>query len=56
MIEQDAIVIYKEHSPTYIGSCGIVEGEVKDQPDHVWVRWVGEFTSTKEPVKKLIAI
>ena len=56
MIEQDTIVMYKEHSSTFFGSCGIVEGEVEDQPDHVWVRWVGDSTSTKEPIQNLVTV
>jgi hypothetical protein len=53
MIEQGAIVMYKQDSRKFYGSCGIVEGMVADQPDFVWVRWVGETASEKESVQNL---
>lgn len=56
MIEQDAIVTYKSDSRKFYGSCGIVEGMVTDQPDYVWVLWVGETTSRKEFIKNLEAV
>lgn len=56
MIEQNAIVIYKHDDKKFYGSCGIVEGTVTDQPDYVWVRWVGETTSQIESVQNLETI
>lgn len=56
MIEQNAIVTYKDDSSKCFGSCGIVEGMVSDQPDYVWVRWVGETTSQKESILNLETI
>lgn len=56
MIEQNAIVTYKDDSRKFYGSCGIVEGMVTDQPDYVWVRWVGETTSKKESIQNLEAV
>jgi hypothetical protein len=56
MIEKNAIVMYKDDSSKCFGSCGIVEGIVSDQPDYVWVRWVGETTSQKESIQNLETI
>ena len=56
MIEQNAIVMYKDDSSKCFGSCGIVERTVSDQPDYVWVRWVGETTSQKESIQNLVTI
>ena len=53
MIEQNAIVTYKEYSRKSYGSCGIVESVITDQPGYVWVRWVGEITSRKEFIENL---
>ena len=53
MIEQNAMVIYKEHSRKLYGNCGIVEAMVTDQPDYVLVRWLGETSSRKEHIENL---
>lgn len=47
------MVTYKEFSRKLAGLCGIVEGIVRDQPDYVWVRWVGETSTKKENISEL---
>jgi hypothetical protein len=56
MIDQGAIVIYNEPSQKLDGQCGIVEGVDMEQPDYVWVRWVGETANRKELVRNLEVI
>lgn len=53
MLNQGAIVTYKEFSLRLDGHCGIVEGEVNDQPNYVWVRWVGDTQQRKEYIPDL---
>ena len=53
MFDQGAIVTYKDFGLKLAGFCGIVEGPVKEQPDYVWVRWVGEGTQKKESIAEL---
>ncbi len=53
MFDQGAIVTYKDFGMKLAGYCGIVEGIVKEQPDHVWVRWVGESAQKKESMAEL---
>ena len=56
MIELDAIVTYRDLRLEITGRCGVVEGRVEDQPDYVWVRWVGDTSKCKEYVPDLKAI
>lgn len=56
MMDQGEIVTYKEFSRKLAGVCGIVEGLVSDQPDYVWVRWVGETSRSKESISELEVI
>jgi hypothetical protein len=53
MLDQGAIVTYKEFSLKLAGYCGIVEGVVNEQPNYVWVRWVGESSHKKESISEL---
>lgn len=53
MLDQGEMVTYKEFSRKLAGLCGIVEGIVRDQPDYVWVRWVGETSTKKENISEL---
>lgn len=53
MIERDAIVTYKDLRMQIAGRCGVVEELVEDQPDYVWVRWVGDLNKCKEYVHDL---
>ena len=53
MLDQGEMVTYKEFSRKLAGLCGIVEGIVSDQPDYVWVRWVGETSIKKENISEL---
>jgi hypothetical protein len=53
MLNQGEMVTYKEFSRKLAGLCGIVEGIVRDQPDYVWVRWVGETSTKKENISEL---
>ncbi len=53
MLNQGAIVTYKEFSLRLDGYCGIVEGTVNDQPNYVWVRWVGDTQKRKEYIPDL---
>ena len=56
MFDQGAIVTYKEFSLKLAGYCGIIEGIVQEQPDFVWVRWVGESSHRKESIAELEVI
>ncbi len=56
MIERDAIVTYRDLKLEIAGRCGVVEGRVEDQPDYVWVRWVGDTSKCKEYIPDLKAI
>ena len=56
MLDQGEIVTYKEFSRKLACQCGIVEGNVHDQPDYVWVRWVGEICIKKENISELEVI
>ena len=56
MIERDAIVTYRDLKLEITGRCGVVEGRVEDQPDYVWVRWVGDTSKCKEYIPDLKAI
>ena len=56
MLAQGEMVTYKEFSRKQAGLCGIVEGLVNDQPEYVWVRWVGETTRKKENISELEVI
>lgn len=53
MMDQGAIVTYREFSRKVAGSCGIVEGVVQDKPNHVLVRWVGNPYQCEESVSDL---
>ena len=53
MIERDAIVTYRDIRFEMAGHCGVVEGSVDDQPDYVWVRWIGDISRCKEYVPDL---
>jgi hypothetical protein len=53
MLNQGEMVTYKEFSRKLSGLCGIVEGSVSDQPEFVWVRWVGETSNKKEHAEEL---
>jgi hypothetical protein len=53
MMEQGAIVTYREFRRKIAGSCGIVEGVVQDKPNHVIVRWVGSPSQCEESVADL---
>ena len=56
MVDLGEIVTYKEFSRKLAGLCGIVEGQVSDQPEYVWVRWVGETSNKKENISELEVI
>jgi hypothetical protein len=56
MLKQGSIVTYREFSLKLAGYCGVVEGTVNEQPNYVWVRWVGETSQKKEPVSELEVI
>ena len=56
MIERDAIVTYRDLKLEIAGRCGVVEGLVEDQPNYVWVRWVGDTSRCKEYIPDLKAI
>lgn len=56
MIYQGAIVIYNEPTQKLDGQCGIVESVDREQPDYVWVRWVGETANRKELIRDLEVI
>jgi hypothetical protein len=53
MMNQGAIVTYREFSRKVAGYCGIVEGVVQDRPNHVLVRWVGNTSQSEESVADL---
>ncbi|MBI5552618.1 MAG: hypothetical protein HY911_14015 [Desulfobacterales bacterium] len=53
MMNQGAIVTYREFSRKVAGYCGIVEGVVQDKPNHVLVRWVGNTSESEESVSDL---
>ena len=53
MMNQGAIVTYREFSRKVAGYCGIVEGVVQDKPNHVLVRWVGNTSESEESVADL---
>jgi hypothetical protein len=56
MIEQDTIVTYRDLKLEITGRCGVVEGLVEDQPDYVWVRWIGDTSRCKEYIPDLKVI
>lgn len=56
MIERDTIVTYRDIRLEMAGHCGVVEGVVDDQPDYVWVRWIGDLAKCKEYVADLKVI
>ena len=53
MMDQGAIVTYRDFSRKLAGCCGIVEGVVQDKPDRVLVRWVGNPNQCEESVSDL---
>lgn len=53
MMDQGAIVTYREFSRKLAGYCGIVEGVVQDNPDRVLVRWVGNLCQCEESITDL---
>jgi len=53
MIERDTIVTYRDLGLEIAGRCGVVEDRVEDQPDYVWVRWVGDTSKCKEYIPDL---
>jgi hypothetical protein len=53
MIERDTIVTYRDLRLEIAGHCGVVEDRVEDQPDYVWVRWVGDTSKCKEYIPDL---
>lgn len=53
MMEQGAIVTYRDFGRKIAGSCGIVEGVVQDNPNIVIVRWVGSTCQCEESVADL---
>ncbi len=53
MLERGVMVTYREISLQVGGFCGLVEGIVQDQPDHAWVRWVGDTIKSKEYIPDL---
>lgn len=53
MLDLGEIVTYKNFEHQLFGQCGIVEGMVQDEPDYVWVLWVGEITRKKEHIADL---
>ena len=56
MIERDTIVTYRDIRFEMAGHCGVVEGLVDDQPDYVWVRWIGDLSKCKEYIPDLKVI
>lgn len=56
MIERDTIVTYRDLRLEITGRCGVVEGVVDDQPDYVWVRWIGDMSKCKECIHDLKVI
>jgi hypothetical protein len=56
MLDSGEIVIYKEFDHQLLGNCGIVEEIVRDEPNYVWVRWVGETRRKKELITNLEVI
>ncbi len=52
-MDMGAIVTYRELRRKLDGSCGIVEGAVKDDPNRVLVRWVGSNDRSEESVLDL---
>jgi hypothetical protein len=53
MMDTGAIVTYRELRRKLDGNCGIVEGAVKDKPDRVLVRWIGNADRSEESVLDL---
>lgn len=53
MMEQGAIVTYREFSRKIAVSCGIVEAVVQDKPNIVIVRWEGSPCQCEESVADL---
>lgn len=52
-MKSGAMVTYKELSLKLDGYCGIVEGSLPDNPNIVWVRWVGETYQKTENIGDL---
>ncbi len=50
MLDQGSMVTYREFSRKLDGYCGIIEGVVRDKPDYVLVRWVGDHSQSEEYV------
>ena len=53
ILKQNSIVTYKDFGLKLAGHCGLVEDLVSENPDMVWVRWLGEMSRKKENVKDL---
>jgi hypothetical protein len=53
MMKSGAMVTYKELSLKLTGCCGLVEGNVQENPDMVLVRWVGDTSRKVESVRDL---
>ena len=53
MMDQGAMVTYRDFQRKMDGLCGIVEGLVQGKPDHVLVRWAGNQSQSEECVSDL---
>jgi len=49
-MERGAIVTYKDFSRKQNAVCGIIDGPVKDKPDYVLVRWLGNSFQSEESI------
>lgn len=52
-MKQNSIVTYKDLVSKLAGHCGLVEDLVSENPDMVWVRWLGDLSRKKENVEDL---
>ncbi|MBT8342232.1 MAG: hypothetical protein HKP58_03820 [Desulfatitalea sp.] len=53
MMDQGAMVTYRDFGLQVAGYCGIVEGVVHGKPNTVWVKWIGSNSEREENVADL---
>lgn len=55
-MEKDQMVIPRNIARFMTCGCGLVEGLDENNPDYIWVRWVGESEKRKEHIAELLEI
>lgn len=55
-MEKDQMVIHRDIARFLICGCGLVEALDENNPDYIWVRWVGDPEKRKEHIQELLEI